>query len=200
MRERQILPPRNRSGSKCVNHLAVSSSPPPQPLARLCRPRAEAAPLGFLALGDLGPWRGGRRAQPRRLFSSSPRRLSGTRCCLLRSCYQKRPFSPRSAWRRAQQQGDARFSPGLLEGRASWLQGCQAKSTIPPTRRPNAATKWRGGHGDQREAKEIHIPNVGLPGYRAPQKAKWEASLLLPFRAGFSEDASSDGRLGRQKQ
>nr|XP_055147269.1 uncharacterized protein LOC129488717 [Symphalangus syndactylus] len=52
---------------------------PTSPLARLYRPRAQTAPLGFLARGDQGPSKGQRRAQRRRLFSSSPRRISQAR-------------------------------------------------------------------------------------------------------------------------
>lgn len=57
------------------------------------------------------------------LLSGSQAKEQGTAYCRA-VCYQKRPFSLQSAWRRALQRGDARFSLGL--------ESQQAKSTPDP--------------------------------------------------------------------
>lgn len=107
-------------------------------------------------------------------------------------CYQKRLFSLRSAWRRALQRGDARFS----------LESQQAKSTPAPApfwfQAVGAVEGRRESPGCTEVLKSLatlHPPNTGRC---CSAEAKWKADLLLQFRTVFSEDAISDGKLRRE--
>lgn len=120
-----MFPSQNPPPSQCVNYRADWFSHPQSPRSRV-----------------RGPLEGPQKAQPRRLFSPGPAYRQAQR-------YQKRPFSSQSAWlRTALQRGDARFSPSLSEGRASWLRGCQAEESpghpsLPQMARKGSWTKGR---------------------------------------------------------
>ncbi|XP_023040427.1 uncharacterized protein LOC111521324 isoform X1 [Piliocolobus tephrosceles] len=166
------------------------------------RPRAQTAPLGFLARGDQGPWKGQRRAQPRRLFSSSPRRISQAREVgpAYRGAVTKKGLSFAGAL------GGARCS-GVTRGSARASSKVEpadcrdARPRVPPAPPNPPAPSLPQNGGDRRlqgaskcaPSDLLTTSNLGL---WCSGKARWKADLLLQFTAGFSEDASPDGKLG----
>lgn len=169
------------------------------PFARLCKaPGSESHPGVPVAreLGDLGSQR---QAQPRRLFSSTLRQLSQAKESALAYCgaVTKKGLSLAGALGGARCSGVTRGSTPASG--ASWLQGCQSKSTpsSSPSLPQNDGSR-EGQEGDFRELRSAQAPGDPLAanvGRWRSGKAKWKADLLLQFRAGFSETAGSDGRL-----
>ncbi|XP_063452416.1 uncharacterized protein LOC134728988 [Pan paniscus] len=176
------------------------------PFARLYRPRAQTAPLGFLARGDQGPSKGQRRAQRRRLFSSSPRRISQAREVgpAYRGAVTKKGLSLAGALGGARcsrvTRGSARAS---LKVEPADCRAARPRAPPPPqhthTPAPRLCHKTAGA-GERVQGASKCAPgdllttsNLGL---WCSGKARWKADLLLQFRAGFSEDASPDGKLG----
>lgn len=119
----------------------------------------------------------------------------GPAACWL-ECYQKRPFSCLRAW-------PARCS-GVTRGSArassaSWLQDARPESPTPPPR-PPALPQTSGGVNRRLQGvwrcMDTTCNLLTSSGGVASGKAKWRADLLLQFKAGSSEDASSDAKLG----
>lgn len=168
----------------CKSH---SSFQPPQPLC-----------AGFARLSNRPhPWGSWRKAIPglakakggpsphvcfHLLLSGSQAKEQGTAYCPA-ACYQKRRFSLRSAWRRALQRGDARFSLGF--------ESQYTKSTPDPS--PFGFQTMGAFEGGPESPGCIEVlkilttlrtPNTGLC---CSAKAKGKAGLLLQFRTVLSE-------------
>nr|XP_055217034.1 uncharacterized protein LOC129526536 [Gorilla gorilla gorilla] len=166
----------------------------PSPFARLYRPRAQTAPLVFLARGDQGPSKGQRRAQRRRLFSSSPRRISQAREVgpAYRGAVTKKGLSLAGAL------GGARCSRVTRGSARASLKvepaDCRAaRPRAPPPQlththpRPVSATKRRGQERDCRELRSARLatfsPLVTL-GYGAPARPGGKLTFCSSLEQG----------------
>ena len=96
---------------------------------------------------------------------------------------------------RTLQWGDARFSPGLL-GRASWLQ--DARTGSPPLRclchKPAGARTGGRLQGASR-CMDPAATFSPLEEVSPPERPSGELTFCSSFKAGSSEDASSDAKL-----
>ncbi|XP_058285736.1 uncharacterized protein LOC131381543 [Hylobates moloch] len=169
---------------------------PTSPFARLYRPRAQTAPLGFLARGDQGPSKGQRRAQRRRLFSSSPRRISQAREVgpAYRGAVTKKGLSLAGALGGARcsrvTRGSARASSKV---EPADCRAARPRAPPPPRSaththpRPVSATKQRGQERDCRELRSARLatfsPLVTL-GYGAPERPGGKLTFCSSLEQG----------------
>nr|XP_024204582.2 uncharacterized protein LOC107972249 [Pan troglodytes]XP_054522145.1 uncharacterized protein LOC107972249 [Pan troglodytes] len=167
----------------------------PSPFARLYRPRAQTAPLGFLARGDQGPSKGQRSAQRRRLFSSSPRRISQAREVgpAYRGAVTKKGLSLAGALGGARcsrvTRGSARAS---LKVEPADCRAARPRATPPPRNththpRPVSATKRRGQERECRELRSARLATfspLATLGYGAPARPGGKLTFCSSLEQG----------------